>query len=154
MFCLRSADGKAVSWLAKTYLAPGEILRAAFSVSTEGDAAQVLAIRERSQQLGQMSGLARVHPAEESIRNGPLQPAVAFSSKRSKSEVVRRNNRSGIPGVSFKVLRAGHPGYWIATTYTTGKGTANKAFSVAEHGYEKAKHLAIAERERQMEHKR
>lgn len=56
-------------------------------------------------------------------------------------------------GVHFKSPNVGHPGYWLAITYTTGKGSVSKAFSIKEHGPELAKQLAIEERERQLEQK-
>ncbi len=42
----------------------------------------------------------------------------------------------------------------MAITYTAGKGTVSKAFSVAEHGDEKAKKLAVVERQHQLKQKR
>lgn len=154
VFGLLSAQGKVLGWLAKTYLAHDQILRALFPVNGSGNAARSMAIRERTRQLNQMTGLAKVHPAEEAIRKAPAPSSASLPPKRSKSEVVRRNNRSGIAGVSFKSARPGHPGYWMAITYTAGKGSVSKAFSVAEHGDEKAKKLAVEERQRQLKQKR
>ncbi len=150
VFPLQLANGKVLGWLAKTYIAHDQILRALFPASAQGNAARSMAIHERTRQLDQMSGLARVHPAEEAIRNAPPRQTATLSPKRSKSEIVRKNNGSG---VAFKSPRPTHPGYWMAITYTAGKGTVSKAFSVAEHGYDKAKKLAIAERQRQLEQK-
>jgi len=147
-------NGKVRGWMAKTYIAPGEILRTDFPVDGLGDAAYALAVRERERQLKHMTGLARPHPAEEAIRmglsahaHGPRAP------KRSKSEITRRNNTSGVSGVHFKTPHAAHPGYWLAITYTAGKGTVSKAFAVKVHGPETAKGLAIAERARQLAEK-
>jgi hypothetical protein len=154
VFGLLSAKGKVFGWLAKTYLAHDQILRALFPVDGFGNAAQSMAIHERALQLSQMTGLAKVHPAEEAIRKAPAPSSATLAPRLSKSEVVRRNNSSGIAGVTFKSARPGHPGYWMAITYTAGKGTVSKAFSVAEHGNEKAKKLAVAERQRQLKHKR
>ena len=153
VFGLLSAQGKVLGWLAKTYLAHDQILRALFPVNGAGNDARSMAIQERARQLGQMTGLAKVHPAEEAIRKAPALSSATLPPKRSKSEVVRRNNNSGITGVCFKSARPGHPGYWMAITYTVGKGTVAKAFSVAEHGDEKAKKLAVAERQRQLSQK-
>ena len=151
VFHQMSAGGRVRAWMAKTYIGQGEILRADFIVDHLGDAAQSLAIREREQQLERMSGLARPHPAEEAIRMGlSTQSPGPRSAKRSRSEITRRNNTSGVSGVHFKTPNASHPGYWLAITYTTGKGSVSKAFSVKEHGYETAKRLAIAERANQL----
>ena len=75
------------------------------------------------------------------------------TAKRSKSEITRRNNTSGVSGVHFKTPNPSHPGYWLAITYTTGKGSVSKAFSVKVHGAEMAKSLAIAERTNQLAEK-
>jgi hypothetical protein len=132
--------GKVRGWMAKTYIAQDEILRADFPLTGLGDAAHALAVQERAQQLKHMTGLARLHPAEEAIRmglsahaHGPRAP------KRSKSEITRRNNTSGVSGVHFKTPNPSHPGYWLAITYTAGKGSVSKAFSVKDHGHDLAK---------------
>lgn len=44
-------------------------------------------------------------------------------------------------------------GYWMAITCIAGKGSVSKAFSVAEHGHDKARALAVEERQRQLEQK-
>jgi len=139
------------AWMAKTYIAPDEILRTDFSVADLGDDAQAFAIRERARQLERMTGLARIHPAEEAIRMGlSAHPAGPREPKRSKSEITRRNNTSGVSGVHFKTPNRSHPGYWLAITYTAGKGSVSKAFSVKTHGAEAARNLAIAERASQL----
>ncbi|MCR6474752.1 AP2 domain-containing protein [Variovorax sp. ZS18.2.2] len=153
VFPLLSTNGKMLGWLARTYIAHDQILRALFVTDGQGGAARSMAIREREWQLDQMSGLAKVHPAEEAIRNAPARPTAALLPKRSPSEIVRKNNRSGIPGVTFKAPRREHPGYWMAITYTAGKGSVSKAFSVAKHGHDKARTLAVAERQRQLKQK-
>ena len=154
VFRLLSAHGKMLGWLAKTYIAHDKILRALFLAGDQGSTARTMAIRERKRQLAQMSGLAKVHPAEEAIRNAPPQPIEGLSPKRSRSELVRKNNRSGISGVTLKAPRPRHPGYWMAITYIAGRGTVCKAFSVAEHGHDNARTLAVEERQRQLEQKR
>lgn len=154
VFRLLSANGKMLGWLARTYIARDQILRALFVADGPGGAARSMAIRERERQLGQMSGLAKVHPAEEAIRNAPARPTAGLLPKRSPSEIVRKNNRSGVAGVTFKAPRSEHPGYWMAITYSAAKGSVSKAFSVAEHGYDKARTLAVKERQRQLEQKR
>ncbi|MFM9928229.1 AP2 domain-containing protein [Variovorax sp. H27-G14] len=154
VFAQVASDGKVRAWVAKTYLGQEEILRTDFAVNTVGDAAQALAIEERQRQLERMAGLARLHPAEEMIRTTPALPLDDLRSpKRSKSEIKRSTNSSGVSGVHFKSPNVGHPGYWLAITYTSGKGSVSKAFSIKEHGAEQAKQMAIAERERQLEQK-
>lgn len=144
------AQGKPVAWLAKTYLGHEEILRTEFELTDWGHAARAQAIGERQRQLARMVGLARLHPAEEAIRKRAPVDEAALPRKRSKSEIVRRNNTSGVSGVQFKTPRAGHPGYWVAITYTAGKGSVSKSFSVRTLGYDTARDMAIAEREKQL----
>jgi len=152
--CQVASGGRVRAWIAKTCIGQNEILRADFPVDAVGEAAQALAVEERARQLDQMPGLARLHPAEEAIRQGlTVQPVGPRASKRSKSEITRSTNSSGVSGVQFKRPNAGHPGYWLATTFTAGKGSVCKAFSVKTHGDDKAKRLAIAERERQLAQK-
>ncbi|MGN8078685.1 AP2 domain-containing protein [Variovorax sp. 22077] len=154
VFCQVAPGGKVRAWVAKTYIGQDEILRTDFPVNTVGEAAQALAIEERARQLERMDGLARLHPAEESIRTSPpASPAETLVPKRSKSEIKRSTNSSGVSGVHFKAPNPGHPGYWLAITYTAGRGSVSKAFSIKEHGAEKAKQLAIEERQRQLEQK-
>jgi hypothetical protein len=154
VFCLVSPDGRGLSWLAKTYIAAEEILRANFPIHSWGDAARNLAIQERAKQLKHMTGLAALHPAEEAIRKSHgAASTVSGPPKRSRSEIMRKSNSSGVTGVHFKRPRADHPGYWLAITYTAGKGSVSKAFSVKAHGYDEAKRLAAAERTRQLAQK-
>lgn len=154
VFSRLSAQGKPVAWLAKTYLGNEEILRAEFDLADWGPAARTHAIGERQRQLGRMVGLARLHPAEEAIRRRPPpDDEAALPPKRSKSEIVRRNNTSGVSGVQFKTPRAGHPGYWVAITYTAGKGSVSRSFSVRTLGYDVARDMAIVERQQQLQAK-
>ncbi|MFM9928228.1 AP2 domain-containing protein [Variovorax sp. H27-G14] len=149
--------GRVRGWLAKTYIGKDEILRADFPVQGSGgsgDTALAQAVRERAQQLDRMTGLARVHPAEEAIRMGLSAHAPGLrAAKRSKSEITRRNNTSGMSGVHFKTPNARHPGYWLAITYSSARGSVSKAFSVKDHGPELAKQLAIAQRHKQLAEK-
>jgi hypothetical protein len=146
--------GRVRGWLAKTYIGKDEILRADFAVEALGKAAQALALRERAQQLERMTGLVRPHPAKEAIRMGLSAHAPGQrAAKRSKSEITRRNNTSGVSGVHFKTPNPRHPGYWLAITYSTARGSVSKAFSVKDHGHDLAKDLAIAERRRQLAEK-
>jgi uncharacterized protein YgiM (DUF1202 family) len=154
VFAQVASSGKVRAWVAKTYLGQEEILRTDFPVNTVGECAQALAIEERQRQLERMAGLAKLHPAEEMIRTAPaVSHDEELSPKRSKSEIKRSTNSSGVSGVHFKAPNVGHPGYWLAITYTAGKGSVSKAFSIKEHGPEQAKQMAIEERERQLEQK-
>lgn len=145
-----SAQGKPVAWLAKTYLGHEEVLRTEFELTDWGHAARTQAVGERQRQLGRMVGLARLHPAEETIRKRAPVDEAALPPKRSKSEIVRRNNTSGVSGVQFKTPRPDHPGYWVAITYTAGKGSVSKSFSVRTLGCDTAREMAIAERVKQL----
>jgi hypothetical protein len=66
--CRLSPDGEPREWIAKTHVSKGKVLRVAFSVRQWGDAALLMAIEERANQLSQMHGLIRPHPAEAVIR--------------------------------------------------------------------------------------
>jgi hypothetical protein len=91
---------------------------------------------------------------QEMIRTGaPVDPDTVRSSKRSRSEVLRKSNTSGVSGVHFKAPHPDHPGYWLAITYTAGKGSVSKAFSIKKHGDETAWRMAISEREKQLAQK-
>lgn len=154
VFLQLSNNGKALAWAARTSIGQDEMLRVSFTHNLWGDAAQELAIQERNRQLDHMHGLARLHPAEETIRTGaPTDPDAVRSSKRSRSEVLRKSNTSGVSGVHFKAPRPDHPGYWLAITYTAGKGSVSKAFSIKKHGDETARRMAISEREKQLAQK-
>lgn len=67
-------------------------------------------------------------------------------ARRQRADILRRNNTTGIPGVSCRSNAEGEPLYWIVQTYI-GPGTMlRKCFSVGRYGPE-AKERAIAERE-------
>ena len=140
--------GEPLLWLASTYLGPGQVLRRAFSIRRWGTDARRLAIKAREQQLAQMHGLARVHPAEDSLRLADPPPREP-PAERPRAAIPRRNNRSSVPGVVRRAGRGHHPGYWTAQTMREGRATS-KSFSVSEYGEERAKALAIKERERQL----
>ena len=150
--CDVGADGQPVRWHARTYLGPGNVLTKAFSVRRWGAEAKQQAIAERQKQLRQMAGLARVHPGEplvRSLQSQPLPPDLPVPIPKGK--VVRRNNKSGIAGVSRNQSYEGDPGRWIARTYAGDGRYLRKLFSVKVHGEKKAKALAIAERRKQLE---
>jgi hypothetical protein len=146
-------DGEPVSWHAKTYLGPGNILTKTFSVRRRGPQAKQLAIAEREKQLRQMAGRARVHPSEAVVRTSPSRALPPDGlNPIDRSEIVRRDNTSGISGVNFCRADASDPGFWRARTYVGGGKHITKNFSVKQYGEEKAKALAICERRRQLEH--
>ena len=67
-------------------------------------------------------------------------------ARRQRADILRRNNTTGIPGVSCRTNAEGEPLYWIVQT-CIGPGTMlRKCFSVGRYGPE-AKERAIAERE-------
>lgn len=149
--CQLGQDGNVQAWIAGTTVSPGKKLTKYFSVARYGAAqAKLLAIAERQRQLQQMTGLCAVHPAEAMVRNAPAtaipphipEPVV-------KAEIIMRTNKSGVAGVHR------FPKHWGALTYYTvpgeGKKLTSKYFSVKTHGEEKAKALAIAERQEQLE---
>ncbi len=142
--------GEPLLWLASTYIGPGQVLRRAFSIRRWGADARRLAIKAREQQLAQMHGLAKVHPAEDSLRLAdPPPPPRELPAQLPRSAIPRRNNRSSVPGVVRRAGRGHHLGYWTAQTMREGRATS-KSFSVSEYGEEGAKALAIDERERQL----
>lgn len=149
--CQLGRDGNVVGWIAGTTLSPGKKLTKYFSVGRHGAAqAKLLAIAERQRQLQQMTGLRAVHPAEATVRNAPATPIPPhIPVPVGKAEILMRTNKSGVAGVHR------FPKHWGALTYYTvpgeGKKLVSKYFSVKTHGEEKAKALAIAERQKQRE---
>ena len=72
-------------------------------------------------------------------------------SRQSLAEKVRRNNKSGIPGVSCMRDAQGEPTGWIAQTHLGTGNHVSKYFGVARFGPVEAKLLAIAERQKQLQ---
>ena len=69
--------------------------------------------------------------------------------------ILRRNNTSGIPGVSrHEVVTNPNTGnrriFWLASWVNENGNTRQRKFSVLLYGEQGAKRLAIAERERQL----
>lgn len=58
-------------------------------------------------------------------------------------------NTSGYPGVHYRCYTG--VAYWVARTTLRDGTSVTKSFRVDHHGYEKAKELAIRERERQLD---
>jgi hypothetical protein len=150
--CQLGPDGEPRLWSAKTYISRVLTLNKSFSVGRYGKEAKLLAISERHKQLQQMSGLAFVHVEEAVVRSSPprLLPADC-PPPITKGEVLRRSNRSGVPGVHRrKSSESSRGNRWVASTYLGGGKYLTKSFSVIRHGEERAKALAIEERQRQL----
>ena len=58
-------------------------------------------------------------------------------------------NTSGYPGVHYRCYTG--IAYWVARTTLRSGGSVTKSFRIDYHGYERAKELAIRERERQLD---
>jgi hypothetical protein len=67
----------------------------------------------------------------------------------AQREIARSTNKTGVPGVKYRQHSPAHQGSWVAVTRMNGT-TLHKTFAVKEHGYEAAKALAIAERQKQL----
>ena len=157
IFCRRDADGQPLFWTAHTQCAPDKRLQKAFSVSRYGERARDMAIRERERQLTQMRGvvfglldaegrqLLEQHASlPEPVAIEPIPWPVPSTGPTNKS------NTSGFAGVHLLNNRRGKPRAWSART-RVGRVTQSKLFPIAKYGYAKAKELAIAERQRQLE---
>ncbi|RUR70925.1 hypothetical protein EJP67_28090 [Variovorax guangxiensis] len=70
-------------------------------------------------------------------------------ARKERAQKVRRNNKTGIPGVTCIVWPDGRPRQWLAKTWVGPGNILQKAFSVYRYG-EDAERLAIAERQRQL----
>jgi len=73
------------------------------------------------------------------------------ASRQKLADKVRRNNKSGIPGVVCMFDPQGAPTGWIAQTYLGPGKHLSKYFGVTRYGATEAKLLAIAERQRQLQ---
>jgi len=146
------SEGQVTGWTARTYLGPGQIVQKYFRVGRYGAAqAKTLAMAERQKQLAQMQGHRRVHPSEALVREAPPQPLPAGCPPPIvKGEVIRRSNKTGIPGVQHRVSDPRHPGWWLALTYAGDGKNLQKSFSIKTYGNDPAKAMAIAERQRQL----
>lgn len=159
-----NAKGEIMSWHAITRVSADRLLTKSFSVGRYGAAqAECLAIAEREKQLEAMKGLRNVHPAEARVRVIQKAPnaAKAMSSRSKRTlpepipvvEILRKNNSSGIPGVSCVKGTDGLPRYWLAKTGGIDGRYIAEWFSVTTHGNEKARLLAIDARRAQLERK-
>jgi hypothetical protein len=122
---------------------------------------QVMAVRNK------INKSKRFSDAEYGGRDEALQAAIRYRDELlAKTDhlahqlwirsAVRRNNKSGIPGVGrceqiYKRSPNARYASWYAKWFDEhGKGHA-RWFSVSRYGEQEAKQLAIAERERQLE---
>lgn len=154
-----NAKGEIVSWHAITRVSPDRLLTKSFGVGRYGAAqAECLAIAEREKQLEQMKGLRKVHPAEPRVRAKAQRAPAAAKAALSREpkplvDILRRNNNSGLPGVSCIKGADGQPRYWLAKTGGMDGRSVSESFSVKTHGDEKARLLAIDARRVQLERK-
>jgi len=70
--------------------------------------------------------------------------------RQQRANKLRRNNKTGIVGVTCVLWPDGRPRQWSAHTYIAPGKMLQKAFSVYRYG-EDAQRLAIAERQKQLE---
>ncbi|RST54044.1 AP2 domain-containing protein [Variovorax sp. DXTD-1] len=148
--CRLGPDGKPQLWMAQTRIGSQTLLKS-FSVGRYGKQAKLLAIAERQKHLDLVKGRASRHPADNVDPTAPPVPPELWLTKRiTKAEVVRRNNKTGMPGVFCRSDSDGQPRAWIARTRSNGE-TIYKEFLVKEHGGQLARELAIAERRKQLE---
>lgn len=153
VWCITGPDGMPRYWIAETRITPGKSgkkLSKCFSVGRYGGDAKKLAIAERQKQLQQMTGLLLPHPDEAHMRAAPARKLPSdCPAPVAQREIVRSSNTSGVPGVKYRKHSPAHQGSWVAVTRMNEIGL-HKTFTVKEHGYEAAKALAIAERQKQL----
>ncbi|MDM0029139.1 AP2 domain-containing protein [Variovorax saccharolyticus] len=82
---------------------------------------------------------------DEILRTHPPASRVNLANR------LRRNNKSGIPGVICRLGPDGEPIAWLAITYLAPDRKLNKFFSVSRFGAAEAKRLAIEERQKQLQ---
>ncbi|SEJ57961.1 AP2 domain-containing protein [Variovorax sp. OK212] len=157
IFCRRDADGRPVLWTAHTKCGPSKMMQKSFSIGRYGDLAKDMAVRERERQLTQMRGVvfglldAKGRQLLEQHVVEP-EPAVIESIPWPvpSTGLLNQGNTSGFAGVHLQRGRNGKPRAWAART-RGGHITQSKLFPIAKYGDAKAKELAIAERQRQLE---
>jgi hypothetical protein len=130
-------------WVARTAIAKGVLLINSFGIKTYGyEQARQMAIAARERHLAQMKGRASRHPADQIDSDVP-PPSVEIRHQP-------RVTKTGIVGGSRTYSKTGHPQSWQAKTTTDGKHQI-KSFAISEYGEERAKALAIAERQKQLD---
>lgn len=90
-------------------------------------------------------GRERALSAAIQYRDALIIAASPAAHNRWRRTIVRRNNRSGIPGVGLYTRRNGMK-RWIACWTDENGVSRSKSFSVSIHGDDKAKELAVTER--------
>ena len=145
------ARGKVRLWRAKTYVGAGLILQKTFSVARWGRTAKAMAVEERQAQLLSVTGLRRVHPAEQKLRGAPRRRDAlpALPPPVAAARIVRSTNQSGYSGVVMRVGPDGRPRHWTAQT-TVGGRWVSRSFSIEKLGEPVALLLAIWAREDQL----
>lgn len=148
--CRLGPDGKPQLWMVQTRIG-SQIRCKSFSVGRYGEQARLHAIAERQKHLDLIEGRISRHPADQvEPTAAPVPPELWLTKAVSKAEVVRRNNKTGMPGVYCRSASDGQPRAWIARTRSHGE-TIYREFRVKEHGEHVARQLAIAERRKQLE---
>lgn len=145
-------DGAVERWLAKTYLArEGRVLQKSFRISQYGEDAREMAIAERHRQLDQLHGRLDHHAAFPSQDRPEQTSPPARPMAAPRAQFVRKNNRSGYPGVSLARSRDGTPVAWTACTQLGAERRLRARFAIKKYGQELALALAIQERQRQLQ---
>lgn len=67
--------------------------------------------------------------------------------RRERAQTLRSDNTSGIAGVTCQCWPDGRPMRWIAHTIIAKGHVLTNCFGVKKHGFEQARHLAIAARD-------
>lgn len=68
--------------------------------------------------------------------------------KKDRNQLLRRNNTTGLPGVCRCATKGRY--YYVAQTLLPDGTRLRRAFGVGKHGEERARELAVAEREKQL----
>lgn len=141
--CQLWPDGRPMRWVVHTSLGNGVILTKSFGVKSHGyEQAKQMAIATRKKHLEQLKGRLSRHPADAV----DLDVSIPVADIRHQPRVTK----TGIVGVTRTYSKTGNPQSWQAKTSIGGKHRI-KSFAIAEYGEERAKALAIAERQKQLE---
>ena len=123
---------------------------------TNGTHAWMVIVQRKNQVLRRMfsdgvhGGKARALVAAKAWHAQQLSPLIEFEQQMWVRTIKRRNNRSGIVGVSRMVRRDSGIASWMASwTDPTGRNRTRK-FSTRLWGERTAKRMAIDERQRQL----